>query len=78
LAQSSETYNGHTIATDDTADPPTVTVDGQSIPVTMLDNEQWYSTLMAYTSFASLSDLARAIVDFNVIPDAGGDGGGTV
>ena len=73
MAQSSESYNGHTIVTDDAADPPAVTVDGQSIPVSMLSDERWYSTRMGYTSFASLSDLGRAIVDFNLIPLPGGE-----
>jgi hypothetical protein len=75
LAQTSETYNGHAILTDDTTDPPTVTVDGQSIPVSMLSDERWYSSLMGYTSFADLQSLGRAVVDFGLIPPADGGGG---
>ncbi len=62
MGETSMTYKGRNV-TADAGDAPSLEIDGQTVPVRRNANGTFWSPRFAFRNFATLQDLAKALID---------------
>jgi len=60
---STETYKGKTITLDPEANPPKLSIDGETMTVVKHSDNAWWTPRFAHQVFGTLDDLAKTMVD---------------
>jgi len=62
MSETSMTYKGRKVVAN-AADAPTLEIDGQAVPVRRNPDGTFWSPRLAFRNFATLQDLAKALID---------------
>jgi hypothetical protein len=63
MANTTINYRGHEVLMGTGAGPPSLSIDGDVIPVSQVTESDYATHLLPYANFPSLDALARAVID---------------